>query len=102
GLGADGRVDAVAVEAAALASRHGGTVPPGCVRVAVDLALRASVVEEPLAVAVGGHVARVDSNLAAHVRVLLPERSGKRVQASRQHFPLGAELAGEAVASPMR
>jgi hypothetical protein len=60
GDGADGGVDAVAVEAAALARRYGGAVAPGCVGVAVDLPLRAAVADVLLAVAVGGHVARVE------------------------------------------
>jgi hypothetical protein len=66
-------VDAIAVEAAALASADGGTVAPRCVRVAVDVSLRAAVVEVLLTVPVCGHVGSVDGNLATHIGVLLAE-----------------------------
>src|SRR5690348_17266420 len=95
-------MDAVAVEAAALAGGDGAPVSPGGVGVAVGLPLRASVVEVLLAVAVGGHVAGVDSHLSSHVRVVLAQRSGERVEAAREDFPLCAELASEPVAGPMR
>ena len=54
---------------------------PACVRIGVGLALRPPVVDEPLAVRVGGHVGGVDGNLPAHVRVVLAQRSRQRVQA---------------------
>src|SRR5439155_12169106 len=100
-LGADGGVDAISVEAAALARRDGAAVPPTRVRVAVGLPLRAILVEEPLAVGIGGHVARVDSGLRAHVGIVVAEGRGERVKTGRDALALRAELAGEAVAGPM-
>src|SRR5437763_3249720 len=102
GLGADGGVDAVPVEAAALPCGDGAAVAPRCVRVAVGLPFRAVLVEELLAVGVGGHVARVDSNLAPHVGVVLAQGGGERVETACDPFALRAKLAGKAVASPMR
>ncbi len=75
---------------------------PGGVRVAVRLALRAVVVEEPLTVRPSGKVARVDGYLAAHLGVMLAERGGECVEAVRDSLTLGAKLASEAVAGPMR
>src|SRR5438045_1755372 len=75
-------------------------MPPRSVGVAIGLPLRAVLVEEPLAVRIGGYVGRVDSNLAAHLRVLLAERSRERVEAARQHFTLPTEPIPRLVTPP--
>jgi hypothetical protein len=79
--GADGRVDAVAVEAAALACDDRASMTPACVRVAVALALRAVLRDVPLAVRVRGHVARVDSDVAAVLGKLGAQTGGHAVDA---------------------
>lgn len=48
----------------------------------------------------GGEVAGVNRYVTSKIRVLLPERSGYGVNAICQHRVIGAELLGEAVASP--
>src|SRR5438105_3842500 len=99
---ADGSVDAVPVEAATLPRRDSGAVAPRGVRVGVRLSLRPAVVDVPLAVGVGGHVRGVNRNLIAHVRVVVAEARGERVDASGDPVAFFAELRGEAVAGPMR
>ena len=61
--GANGGVKAVAVEASAVASRDRGAMAPGCIGVAVPLALGAVLRQEPLSVRVGGQVGRVDGDV---------------------------------------
>jgi len=72
GPNTDGGVDAVAVEAAALAGRDCRAVTPRSIVVAVFVipALASSLAYEPLAVRVGREIARVDGEVAAHVGVL--------------------------------
>jgi hypothetical protein len=91
--GADGGVDLVAVEPAALAGRDGGAVAPGGVGVAVALALRAVLGEVALAVGVGGQVGAVDGDVAAHVRVLGVQGRGHGVDAACEQVAVDAQLA---------
>ena len=102
GCGADGNVKFVAVVSAPVTGAHSGAVAPAGVRVTVGLALRPAVVEELLAVPIGRNVGGVDSDLAAHLRVVLAQRGGQGVEASGDPLAFLAELRGEAVAGPMR
>ena len=99
--GADSGVDLVAVEPAALTGRDGRPMPPGGVRVAVGLTLRAMVVEVPLTVRPSRKVGRVNGYVLAHPGNLRAERRGERVQACGKSRPIVTELRGEAVAGPM-
>ena len=101
GDGADGGMDLVPVEAAALARADGGAMPPRCVRIGVCLALGAAVVEEPLPVRVRGHVGSVDSDLAAHVGMVFAQGGCERINTSGDPLALPAQLSGKAVAGPM-
>jgi hypothetical protein len=55
---------------------------PACVRVAVALALRADLGDEPLPVRVRGHIARVDSDVAAVLGKLGAQTGGHAVDAA--------------------
>lgn len=72
---ADGGVQLVSVEAAALAGRDGGTVAPRRVGVREALALRAVVVGERLAVCVGQKIPSVDGDVLAELREVVVQGS---------------------------
>src|SRR3712207_6467171 len=86
GLDADGHVDLVAVEPAAL------PMAPSGVRVAVALALRAVLRQVALAVRVGGHVGAVDGDIPAHVGKVPAKARGHASDARVEHAAVGAEL----------
>src|SRR5438128_896118 len=67
-------MNAIAVEAAALADADRGAVPPGRIGVGEPLALRAVLREEALPISIGGHVRGVNRNITTHVRRLLSKR----------------------------
>ena len=64
---------------------------------AVPLALRAVLGQEPLAVSVGGHVRGVDSHVAAHVGKLDAQGRGDPGEAGVKERLVLAEFGGEAV-----
>jgi hypothetical protein len=73
-------------------------VAPGGIGVAVGLALGATLVEIPLAVGVGRHVAGVDGDRGAKVGHLLVQGGGHPVKAGVQQRLERPQLDGEAVA----
>jgi len=76
-------------------------VAPGGVGIAVALALRAVLGQEPLAVRVGAHVARVDADMLAHRRKFGAQRRHDAIQAGAQQGRVLAQLDGEAIAGPL-
>ena len=102
GLGADSHVEAISVEAAALARRDGGAVAPGSIRVAVLLAFRPVLVLVALAVRVCGHVGGVDGDIPAEERVVFLQLFDDASGAAFEQVHVVAELRREAVARPFR
>ena len=98
--GADGEVEFVAVVSASPAGRDGRTVAPGGVRVAVPLALRAVLTDEPLTVSERGHVARVDSDVSPQARERGLEGGGYAVETVREPVGMLPQLGRKAVARP--
>src|SRR4051794_15067905 len=98
--GADGKVDLEPVVRTGSAGADSGAVPPGCIRIAVPLPLRASVVDGAMPIPPRGNVGGVNRNVTAKIRVLLPERCRERVEARFHCGPVLAELRGEAVHRP--
>jgi hypothetical protein len=89
----------VAVKRAGRAGGDRRAVTPGGVRVAVALALRATLVEVLLAVGVGGHVGSVDGDGLAQFGELLVQGGGHAVHADVQQRLELPQLGGEPVAS---
>jgi hypothetical protein len=95
---ADDLMQLVAVERTGRPGADRRAVAPSSVRVRVGLALRAALVEIPLAVGVGRHVAGVDSDRVAKVGHLLVQGDGHPVKAGVQQRLERPQLGREAVA----
>jgi cobalamin synthase len=81
GSGADGKVQLPAVEAAPLAGRDGGAVPPGGVGIAVALALSAALGDVALTVRVGRHIGGVNGDVLPVLGKLGAQRVGETAEA---------------------
>jgi len=100
GLRSRRHVQAVAVEAAALACADGGAVPPGGVGVGELLAFPSALRDVPLPVRIRGHVGGVDRHVPPEDGVALLERSDDGGDALVQQVVVLAEFRQEAVARP--
>src|SRR5205823_4764378 len=97
GARTDSGVNAISVEATALASADRAPVSPRCVGVREPLALGAVLADEPLAVRVGGEVRGVDGDVAPVVRKFRAKPLHYSGEVGIEERPQGAELRRESI-----